>query len=92
MNTDTSGSTNEIADDDLVRMAATAGFDKSQWRAMFYETGPCDITVPTATLQNFVRLILDRKQPPEPAPPVIQQPVRRWWNFWQQATARGEHE
>lgn len=51
---------------DIVRMAAAAGFTKDQWRAMFYETGPYDITEPTVEMQNLVRLIHEARPAPEP--------------------------
>jgi hypothetical protein len=63
---DTQPSTEGISDSELVKIAATAGFDKGQWRAMFYETGPYDITVPTVEMRNLVRLIREQTQSPEP--------------------------
>jgi hypothetical protein len=44
----------------LVRTARNAGFTDAQWRAMFFETGPYDITVPTVALSRFAELLLER--------------------------------
>ena len=43
-----------------VEAARDAGFSEAQWKAMFYESGPYDITVPTLALYDFVRIVNER--------------------------------
>ena len=56
-----------LLDTDYVVAARDAGFSDSMWRAMFYETGPYDITVPTQSMRKFVELIRERFPGPTPA-------------------------
>lgn len=46
----------------LVRAAADAGFSDAQWKSMFYEKGPYDVTFPSFTTKKFVALLLERLQ------------------------------
>lgn len=46
----------------LVITARDAGFSDTQWKAMFYEQGPYDVTFPCFTTKKFVALLLERLQ------------------------------
>jgi hypothetical protein len=46
----------------LVRAARDAGFSDTQWKAMFYESGPYDVTFPCFTTKKFIALLLERLQ------------------------------
>ena len=52
----------------LVTTARDAGFSDAQWKSMFYERGPYDITFPSSTMKKFVRLLLERLQSPADQP------------------------
>jgi hypothetical protein len=43
-----------------VTAARDAGFSDQQWKAMFYESGPYDLSFPTLTLQAFVQIVNER--------------------------------
>lgn len=47
----------------LVTTARDAGFSDTQWKAMFYEQGPYDVTFPCFTTKKFIALLLERLQP-----------------------------
>lgn len=46
--------------DELIKMCREAGFSDEQWKAMTYETGKYDITVPTVALQNLAKILSGR--------------------------------
>lgn len=46
----------------LVTTARDAGFSDHQWKAMFYESGPYDVTFPCFTTKKFIALLLERLQ------------------------------
>src|SRR5689334_6635976 len=48
----------------LVTTARDAGFSDAQWKAMFYESGPYDITFPCFTTKKFIALLLERLRAP----------------------------
>lgn len=48
----------------LVTTARDAGFSEAQWKAMFYEQGPYDVTFPCFTTKKFIALLLERLQQP----------------------------
>ncbi len=50
----------------LVTTARDAGFSDYQWKAMFYEQGPYDVTFPCFTTKKFIALLLERLQPSPP--------------------------
>ena len=53
----------------LVTTARDAGFSDAQWKSMFYEQGPYDITFPSFPMKKFVRLLLEKLQPLADPPP-----------------------
>lgn len=46
----------------LVTTARDAGFSDAQWKSMFYESGPYDVTFPSFTTKKFIALLLERLQ------------------------------
>lgn len=48
----------------LVTTARDAGFSDTQWKAMFYQQGPYDVTFPCFTTKKFIALLLERLQQP----------------------------
>lgn len=47
----------ELSREDVVRLAREAGFSDKQMAAMFYDSGPYEITTPTHSLQRFASLV-----------------------------------
>ncbi len=45
---------------DYVEAARDIGFTEAQWKAMFYDSGPYDVTTPTFQLMRFVSLMRER--------------------------------
>jgi hypothetical protein len=61
----------------LVTTARDAGFSETQWKAMFYEQGPYDVTFPCFTTKKFIALLLERlQQPPHSETPVLPESLR----------------
>jgi hypothetical protein len=50
----------EAEDRGLVIAARDAGFEDRQWRAMFYEKGPYDVTFPTLQMKRLAVILLER--------------------------------
>lgn len=47
----------DLTDNDIAIAARLAGFTDKQWRAMFFEVGPYDITRATTQLEAFVKRV-----------------------------------
>lgn len=47
----------------LIELAREAGFSDAQWKAMFFDKGPYDITYPSFPMKRFAQLLLDRCTP-----------------------------
>lgn len=47
----------------LVTTARDAGFSDAQWKSMFYESGPYDITFPSYPMKQFAKLLIERLSP-----------------------------
>ncbi len=63
----------------LVTTARDAGFSDTQWKAMFYEQGPYDVTFACFTTKKFIALLLERLQQPTAKETfAVARPLSEW--------------
>lgn len=58
-------------DEQLVKIAKACAFNKRQWDAMFFDSGPYDVTTPTHALRSFVARVVDEVLLTAPQPPMV---------------------